>query len=456
MPFVWRVLRVRAGETAPLCLSAAFHFFLLASYYILRAVRDEIGATHADVLSVLWTLVFLIVLAVVPLFWMVISVWPRRIALPAVYLFFVSNILLFHPLLRLPPGPGLTLAERAFYVWTSVFALVAVSVFWALMADVYSNEQGKRLFGIVAAGGSLGGIAGPAVTTVLLASLDRQDLVLVAATLLAAGTGCLWRLNALFARPRQETPTAIADHDACRGTRLSGGLLDGLATVVRSRYMLGICAFLFLHSLGSTFLYYEKLHLVRSEIVDRSQRTAFFAEVDLVVNTVTVLFQGLFLSRLIGRVGVGVTLLARPAITVIGFAALAVALAGTSGASEHRASVVFAVLVTFEVLRRAVNFSLAKPAREILFTVVDRETKYKSKSFIDTVVYRGSDLVHGWFFEALQKLGLGLAAIAAIAAPLAAVGVLIALALGRRQEKMAALQANTPKGTNEPLDAGSP
>ncbi len=452
--FAAKALRVRPGEGAMLFAAFTFHFLLLASYYVLRALRDEIGATHTDLLSTLWTVVFFATLVAVPLFWIVVSVWPRRFALPIIYLFFTSNILLFYPLLRLPPGQGLVLAECTFYVWTSVFALLSVSVFWALMADVYQSEQGKRLFGVIAAGGSLGGVVGPALATLLLKSEVREHLLLLSGGLLAAGTFCLWRLNTMTSDAASPLRVATSEN-ALPNDRPRSAILSGLKTIVRSPYLLGICAFLFLHSLGSTFLYFEKLHLVKTAIVDRARRAAFFAEVDLLVNATTVLIQALLLSRLLARIGVGTTLLARPAVTLIGFATLGIALVVTSEQTEGVATNVFGVLVAFEVVRRGVNFALAKPTREILFTVVDRDTKYKSKAFIDTVVYRGSDVACAWFFSGLRALGLGLGAIALIAAPFATLGMVIAIALGRRQAQLATAETSEPTAQRKENEYGN-
>ncbi len=430
-----RLFPVHAGETGMALISALLHLLILASYYLLRPLREEIGSTHREAVSTLWTIVFVVMLGVVPLYAWVVSRWRRSVALTGVFVFFVLNLLVANLLLRRLHGGALAWCEKSLYIWISVFGLFGVTVFWSLAADAFRNEQGKRLFGLIAAGGSLGAIAGSAGANLLLLHLRRIDLLLVAAALLALATVCLWVIA-------QRAPNRPEEADADRpAAPLSGNVWRGFVTVFRSPYLIGISLFLFLHSLGSTFLYYEKLHLVDAAIVDRARRAAFFARVDLYANVATITAQALLLAHLLRHLGVGLTLLARPVVTFAGYLFLGLSLlrigrADAAGAAQL--NTVFFALVAFEVIRRAVNYALAKPTREILFTVVDRDAKYKSKAFIDTVVYRGSDVVHGWFFTGLVFCGLSLGGIALVAVPFAALSGAVALYLGRTQENLRA------------------
>jgi AAA family ATP:ADP antiporter len=281
------------------------------------------------------------------------------------------------------------------------------------MADVFTSEQGKRLFGFIAAGGSAGALLGPMVTVAIVPLVGPANLLLVAAGLLEAAVLCAQRLELV---ERAEAPVADA--------RIGGGWLTGLAMVLRSPYLAGIALWVFLLSLAGTFLYLQQADIVSHASSDPAERTRIFAGIDLTVGILTILVQFLATGRLLERFGVGRAAAFLPLVFAVGFGVLA-------------ASPVLAVVVAFQALQRTANFALANPALQLFFTVLDREEKYKAKNVIDLVVFRGSDALSGGIFSALRGLGLEAAAICAAVVPLALGWIALSLALGRRQERLA-------------------
>ena len=418
-PIRWlqRLVAVEPAELSALLWSFAYFFLLLCSYYILRPLRDEMGiAGGVQHLPWVFTGTFVVMLAAVPLFGFFAARFTRRKLLPVVYYFFAASLLLFYALFQ--AGEYHAVTARAFFIWTSVLNLFVVSVFWSFMVDLYTNAQARRLFGCIAAGGSAGAIAGPLITATLAVSLGPVNLLLVSCALMLAAVFCIHRL----VRWAQATPRT--DADAPEAERpLGGSMWAGLALVLRTPYLLGIGLFIWLFTTLSTFLYFEQAHIVSTTYSDPAQRTTLFAFIDLGVNVLTIGTQVLLTGRLLQWLGVPLTLALVPLLTAVGFIALGVA-------------PVLPVLVAFQIARRAGDYAVMRPAREILFTVVGRETKYKAKNFIDTVVYRGGDAVSGWLFAGLKALGLGLTGIAAVAVPIAVLWAFIGYALGRRQEAL--------------------
>jgi len=407
-----RTLKLHPGEGRAVAWAFAYFFLLLASYYILRPLRDEMGiAGGLSKLPWVFTGTFLAMLAAVPLFGFLSSRLPRRRLLPMVYGFFILNLLLFYAAFQVDGWRDWT--ARAFFIWVSVFNLFVVSVFWSFMVDLFRSDQGKRLFGLIAAGGTAGAITGPTLTALLAAPLGPVNLLPVSALLLSGSVLCIHRL----ARWADRQPAEAARPD---GAPLGGSILAGLTLIVRSPYLLGIALFMLLFTTLATFLYFEQAHIVARSFTDSAERTRFFALLDLGVNMLTVVTQVLITSRLLGRLGVARTLALVPLLSAIGFALLAL-------------TPVLAVLAGMQVLRRAGEYAITRPARELLYTVVDRETKYKAKNALDTVVYRGGDALAGWLFAGLKHLGFGTTAIAWIAVPLALAWAGVSLWLGRRQ-----------------------
>ncbi|UCE88669.1 MAG: MFS transporter [Pseudomonadota bacterium] len=417
-----RMVDLRPDERAGVLWSFLYFFALLSSYYILRPLRDEMGITGGvEQLHWMFTGTFLAMLLAVPLFGAAARTLPRHVLLPAVYAFFIVNLLVFHALLQ--SGIATVYVARAFFIWVSVFNLFVVSVFWSFMADLFSNAQARRLFGFIAAGGSLGALLGPGLTAALAGVLGPFNLLPISALLLGVALLCITRLLAWSGRHGGVESRPHADNT---DRAIGGGMLDGIRLVFRSRYLLAICLYIWLFTTLSTFLYFQQAHIVRGAFDDPAQRTAVFAGIDLAVNALTILVQLFVTHRLIARLGLGKTLALLPALMALGFACLG-------------AAPVLAVLVPFQVLRRAGNYAVAKPAREILFTVVSRAERYKAKNLIDTVVYRGGDALSGWLFAGLSGLGLGLAGIALLALPVAAMWMVTGLWLGRWQERLRAL-----------------
>jgi AAA family ATP:ADP antiporter len=412
-----RAVAVRPGEIRALVWSFAYFFFLLAGYYVLRPLRDEMGvAGGVRNLQWLFTATFLTLLAAVPLYGAVVARLPRRRFIPVVYHFFAANIALFWLLLTLDIER--MIVARVFFVWISVFNLFAVSVFWSFMADLFAAEQGKRLFGFIAAGGTAGALAGPALTVGLSVPLGPANLLIVAALLLEAAIFCARRLESAAGGAGGQS----APRDGARS--LGGGWLDGIAMTLRSPYLAGIALWVMLLSIAGTFLYFQQANIVAAASDDPAVRTRLFATIDLAVGVLTVAVQFFATGRLIARFGVGAAAAFLPLVFAAGFAALA-------------ATPALAVVIAFQALQRTANFAISNPAREILFTVLAREEKYKAKNVIDLVVFRGSDALGGWLFAALRALGMELRSISLAAIPLAAAWLVLALALGRAQERRA-------------------
>ena len=410
---------IRPHEWTALAWSFAYFFCLLCGYYVLRPVRDEMGIAGGIAnLPWLFTGTFVTMLAAVPLFGWVTARFPRRVMLPAVYWFFIVNLLLFHGLMKAGTAPELL--ARAFFVWISVFNLFVVSVFWSFMVDLYSNEQGKRLFGLIAAGGSAGAIAGPALTAALVVPLGIANLLLVSVLFLSAAVACIHRLLARDTHPG----VRLGAEQAGTGSAIGGSIWGGIRTVLTSGYLLGACLYIMLFSMLFTFLYFEQARIMATDFDSGAERTRLFALVDFAVNVLALLLQALLTGRLLAWLGVAGTLSLLPAVAVFGFILVG-------------AFPTLAVILAFQVVRRAGEYAVAKPARELLFAVLDRERKYKTKNFIDTVVFRGGDAASGWLLTGLKVLGLGFAALTAAAVPVALAWLATSWLLGRRQEALA-------------------
>ena len=391
-----RMTGLRRGEARAVLTSAAYFFCVLCGYYMLRPLREEMGlAGGVDNLPWLFMATLGAMLLATPLFGALVDRFPRRVFIPAAYRFFALNLLIFYALMHWLPAGAERHLGRVFYVWLSVFNMFAVSLFWAFMADGFGLERSKRLFGLIAVGGTLGAIAGAGMTAGLVGVLGRATMLLPAAVMLEAAVQCVRALCREFglagttARPAGENvPTAAPE-----ARRMRGGALNGIRLAFGSPYLLAICGYLFLYSLSSTFLYFEQAHIVAAAVAERAARAALFARIDLWVNVLTLAVQLAATGRVLSRLGVGLTLASLPALSALGFGALA-------------AAPTLAVLVVFQVVRRAANYALIRPARETLYTIVPLEHKYKAKSFIDTFVYRGGDALGATLFGGLTGLGL--------------------------------------------------
>ncbi|HEY8378892.1 MAG TPA: MFS transporter, partial [Nannocystis sp.] len=355
------------GERAPALWSAGLSLCALSSFYVLRPVRDELGAAGGvEGLPWLFTATFVAMLLAVPIYGRVVARTGRRRIVPRVYRFCALVLLGFVAAFALAEGEAQAWVGRAYFVWAAVFNLLVVSVAWQLMADVWRREQGERVFGLVAAGGSVGGLLGPALTFLLARPLGTAGLVLVAALLLEGAIACArGLLRSIETGSNKHVSMDISERP------VGGGALAAFALIARSRLLRRIALWMVLLTTTATFAYFEQARIVKAAIADRAGRTELFASIDFAVNALSAALQGLAVGRLMPRIGVGWTLAILPLVTLVGFSALA-------GAP------LLAVLVGFQVVRRAADFSLAKPAREVLYTLAGREARYKAKQAIDT------------------------------------------------------------------------
>lgn len=422
-----RMVRVEPDEQKALCWAFSYFFALLCAYYILRPMRDEMGiAGGVEHLQWLFTGTFVAMLAAVPLFGWVTSRFSRTRFLPLVYGFFIVNLLIFFALFQ----SGLTHAwvARAFFIWTSVFNLFIVSVFWSFMADLFSDDQSKRLFGFIAAGGTAGALVGPALTAALAIPLGPSYLLLISAAGLGWAVFCIDRLsvwrNRSPVKPGPLMPTDQKTAATDKPQTLGGGALAGLRLIIGSPYLLGICLLILLYTTLSTFLYFQQAQIVRDNIADPALRTTIFAGMDFAANALTLVIQVFFTGRIVKTFGLGWSLAVIPLLLGVGFLLLGMA-------------PLLGVLVAVQVVRRAGNYAIMKPSREMLFVVLSREEKYKAKNVIDTVIYRSGDVLSAWAYAGLQALGLGLSAIALLAVPMAGIWAWICFRLGRTQEAIA-------------------
>ncbi|NMG45828.1 MFS transporter [Aromatoleum toluvorans] len=409
-----RVVPVRDGETLPLLLATAYGFAILYAYYLLRPVRDEIGAADRGNLQILWTAVFLVMLLAVPLYSAAVARWPRAVFVPLANRFFAAHLGAFYAALYLLPESARAWIDRVFYVWVSVFALFVVTVFWGFVTDLFHHEQGKRLFGFIAVGSSLGGIAGSATTAMLASHVPVFLLLLMAIVPLEAAS---WCARGLDRHAQRDAATLAREPEA----RIGGSAWSGVGLVLRSAVLRRIALWLLLMTFASTILYYVQAHMLGEAYTDRAARRVFLARVDLAVNVLTILTQVFLTALVVRRLGVGLTLALLPAVALVGFVALGAAPA-------------LAALVVVRVLYDSSRHALAKPAREVLFTLVSREERYKAKAFLDAAVYRGGDLASGWIYAGLAALGLSAGAIALAAVPVAGGWIVIARQLGRWEE----------------------
>ncbi|SFA96781.1 NTP/NDP exchange transporter [Azotobacter beijerinckii] len=435
VPSLWqRLTGVRPEEAPAVLWSMLYVIALFLAYYVLRPIRDELGvAGGVQNLPWLFTGTLVAMLVVSPLFALAVRNLPRRQFIALAYRFFAVNLFVFALLLQFAGPDWQVWVGRAFFIWVSVFNLFVVSVFWSFIVDIFDSEQGKRLFGLLAAGATIGGILGSALTSGLVENIGRSWLIAISIVLLEMAVLASRRLSVMakaFERPaRNDDPSKP----------LGGGIFAGFVHTIRSPYLAGLALFILLYSITSTFLYFQQANIAQAYFPDRAARTAFFANIDLLVNAITLFLQLFVTGRLIGSQGIVATLAILPLVSVAGFTALA-ASPGT------------AVLVVAQVARRAANFALARPAREILFTSSAREDRYKAKNFIDTVIYRGGDQVASWGYAGLMGLGLGLTQMAVIAVPVSVAWLALSIWLGRSHQKQEASAAQF-NAAEQPLPA---
>ncbi|MFP3554895.1 MFS transporter [Paraburkholderia sp. SIMBA_049] len=414
-----RVVDVRPGETKALAWAWLYVFALFLAYYVMRPIRDELGvAGGVRNLPWLFTGTLLAMLVVNPLFAWSVRRWTRERFVAIAYRFFMLHLLVFAALLW-SANPALQVwVGRAFFIWVSVFNLFVVSVFWSVVVDTFTAAQGKRLFGVVSAGATLGGAAGAAITSGLVEGLGQHGLLLVPVVLLEVALFAARRLSRLSGR----TVASGQPRRPLTNASLDGGVLAGISHTVRSPYLLAIAAFVALPTSLATLLYFLQATVAATHFTNPAERTAFFASLDFWVNLCTFVLQMFVTGRLMRWLGVAALLCVLPLASMFGFAAIA-------------SFPTLAVFVVVQVARRVSDFALTRPAREVLFTSVSPEDRYKAKNFIDTVVYRSGDQIGSWAHAGLMSLGLGMPGVAIVAAPFAALWLALAYWLGRRTER---------------------
>ena len=415
-----RAVPATPQERAAALWSFAYFFTLLAGYYVLRPLRDQMGiAGGVRALPWTFTATFVTLLVAQPLYGALVAKLPRARFIPITYHFFVANLALFWVLLRFDVET--VIVARTFFVWVSVFNLFAVAVFWSFMADLFTADQGKRLFGFIGAGGTAGSLLGPTITIGLSKPLGPVNLLIAAIIFLELAVFCVHRLER---RATHDTATQRPGPPTDE-RRVGGSAFAAFRDMIRSPYLLGVAGWVSLLSFGATILYFEQANIVSATVRGAGAQTQFFASIDLAVGLLTLATQVLATGQFLKRFGTGIAAGALPAVYVVGFAVLAIAPG-------------LAAVLVIQVVQRWMNFAIANPARQVFFTVVGREEKYKAKNLIDVVVYRGSDALYGWVFDSLQAVGLKLGGIALVALPVSGVWLLLSAVLGRTQERRAA------------------
>ncbi len=412
-----RIVNVRPEEIRALWLGFAFHFLILTVYYITKPIRDSIGASNMEALPWMFTATLIAMLVANAAFAAAVARMSRRKFIPIAYGFFIVVFVLFFIAMRTRPAAEQVWISRGFFVWVSVFNLFNTAVFWAFMTDLFTVEQGKRLYGFIAVGGTLGAILGAYITKHYVGEVGPANLLVIAAAMFAIA-GFLVRFF----------PHGFAEQDKTAATPeapIGGSVWSGITHICRSPYLMGLAATIVLYATTSTLAYFQQSELAGGVLKTSTARTEFFGSLEIWVNSITVLIQIFLTGRLLKWFGVGFTLVALPCVSMIGFGAMGVAAS-------------LAMLAIFQVARRAAAYALMRPSREILFTVLKREDKYKVKSVTDTLGYRTGDQLGAWSYHGLQGLGLTLSGISFIAVPVVAGWCVLSLWLAKRQAVLAA------------------
>lgn len=438
------IVPVKDNEISVMLLSTLFFFLLFAGYYPLRALRETMGVeSGVGTIPLLWTATLVAMLLINPVFSLIVGRFTRRVFIPYVYRFFILNLIAFFVLNKLLAQEHHVNLGRAFYVWLSVFNLFVVSVAWGFIDDIFSSSQGKRLFGFITSGASIGGIVGSLFTWYIADKINPINVMILSVLFLEASARCIRPLDKLAKTIRKSDQTVEDISKTISDEPLRGSIWDGFKRIVSSKYLLGICLFMFFLSLMGTFLYMVQADIANNYFDNTAERLAFFAKINLFVNAIAAIIQIFLTSRLIKHFGVGLTLGLLPIFAILLFAGLGLALL------TGQIGLIFWVFIVVQVSRRAGNYALARPSREILYTVLSREEKYKSKTFIDTFITRASDQVNSWGYLGLTAINLSAASIMFIASPLAACWFLVAMALGKKQKVLAKNQSDPQDNSSD-------
>ncbi len=418
-----RIFGLEKHEYVAVAWSFAYFFCVLSSYYILRPVRESMAVgSGPNTIPWLFFGTFIAMLVATPIFGWVASRYPRRQFLPWVYLFFISNIVIFWIVfsLAVDSGSDHVWLGRIFFVWLSVFNLFVVSVFWSFMADIYTREQGRRLFGVITAGGSIGALIGGAATSILVLRIGFQNLFPIAATLLLIAIFCITRLRTWV---EQSTSQEVVE-TAASAKPLGGNPFSGITHVFSSRYFTSIAISSVIASLLGTALYIFMAQLVEQSIPNTDEQTQFFSNINNWTNGLSLIGQLLLVKRVVRRFGIGVSLSMLPIASVTGFILLAV-------------EPTLAIVALLTVLRRGLGFGFSKPTSDMLYSVVTPEEKYKTKNFIETAVYRAGDLAGSLAVRGMVGVGLGISAVSVVMLPFAALWAFVSLWLGHDYRRQA-------------------
>jgi AAA family ATP:ADP antiporter len=408
-----RAVNIEAHEIRATLSSFSFVFVLMAAYYILRPVRDAMASDWTDAeVSWLWTLNFFFSAIAVSLYGGAVSKLRFRSLVTSVYAFFALSFLLFY--VGTQVSGDRELIDKSFYVWISVFSLFHISVFWSFMADLFNKTQSLRLFGFIGAGASAGGLAGPAIPAFFAGSIGTDNLILIATVLLLLTIPIIGFLQRLKKVDLHNDSLQVGSDNL---EYIGGNPLSGFSEFLKSPFLLGIGLFILLYTSIGSFVYFELKNLLAD--YDRETRSQIWASMDLAVNSLTLVIALFITGRMASRFGLAFTLASVPVLISGGMLVIA-------------AAPTVAMVVGLQIIRRAGNYAITRPGREMLFTAVDRETRFKAKPVIDIVVYRGGDMLNAWAFTGLtQGLGLGLAAVAGVGALIAALWAVVGIYLGR-------------------------
>lgn len=420
---IQRNLKCDREESGYVLFSFTFFFCLMASYYILQPLRDETGVLLGDTPTLfLWTMA--VMFLVNPIFSMVMARIPRPALVPVIYRFFIFNQLLFilgFKAIGAASGQAevvgsARLIPSIFFVWVSVFNLFAMSLFWSVMADRFSGSQSKKFFGFIGAGGTAGQLVGSTIAGLLVSRLGATNLIFVSMFLLELSVRARPSLDDVV-REQQ-----AADFKAAGSAKERPKPWTGVLLVLKSPYLFGICAYLFLYTFTSSFIYFQKQMVVGDVFKTREARVAFFGWMNFISSGGTLFVQLFITGRVISALGMVFSLALVPAFTCVGFVGLAM----QPG---------LILLSLFDAVRKMLNYAIARPSREILFTVVSKEDKYIAKNFVDTFVYRAGDSMASFAFTGIKNLHLGGQAYSWAAVPFSCLWVVVATFLARAQRK---------------------
>lgn len=440
-PRFWQTLfNLRPKELGPVLIASLFFFCVLTALMLLRPARDALGMERGiDGIRWLFIGTALVTLAVNPMYGWLVSRFRRLQFIGVTYGIFVLSLVGFWGLLMFAPSAVGQRSGQVFYVWFSVFNLFVTMVFWALLSDRFTSDQGKRFFALISVGGTLGAIFGPWLTSQLAEPFGTPNLLLVASGFLLLALTMAWLLVRVVPDKVGTDKCSVTEGVTSEANLIGGSAWAGLRAVFRSRYLTGIAAYILLMTVVATLVYFTRLQMVSAVAEGTDARAAIFGNIDMWTQVTVLILQLTFTGKIIKKFGLGVALAILPVATAIGFIGLAI-----YGS--------FVVLILLEATNRAVQRGITRPAREALFTVVSREDKYKAKAFVDTFIYRAGDVVGAQSEGTLARLGLAVGGLVSVVVPLALVWAALGFWLGRAQTRHAVLP---PVNAAAPVSGGT-